>query len=711
MCREGLSGGISLLAKSGTNVDTQLDNRLAQNLGMNRDEQIRLAKEAQINQQNKQDYITESLSTILMFTGALTGGLLGSISTGFGTILISVGASVEAIDSLKDVYKSVLASKQEKADFVSQLSHLQEQLIYAQADSLTYGMADKFTLSGVLDGTEISPKILSDIVALSIEPKSLIDQFAMEQGIDVEMIGDHFPNNIDKNDNDDKRHGDSDINIELGKPWNVVEHYYDEIGACRIHKGSNLIRHNFIASRTEQGIEVRCKDCETTIRNDDLNFLSKAAKIKIWQDDQNKGSGDITLYRIYWRKDRKGDWLPFPGFSYPGKSMKTAEQRLYGPNGHFYHAFRNPRTMIEKTLRNYARTLGIDIRVQENYNDPRLKKIFKIEVLRVIKFQGNWEQIRGIQDQSLREKALHEAKEKTRELANYYEKFFVGFYHSQFPEFGRSKAQGGDFSSLKSFISIDYNKIDNAFEMVKFLSIQNAPYKVLCDLIFPGVDFKSKETTLTHNLEFYFANEIKPFQVEWNKRQDAFIRESFEEGYSSVKIAKMMNEFAQRELSQYYKSPISSWGINLRIREIYKNRGFPENLNPTEIRKIIVKEKLLKFYNDGYTSYNTLFQHFPAFTNLARFKDYIVRNYAGLEGLLQDINQLISTQDFRSVVELIRTYEEDDNQYTHTSLWQVIFETSKPMFFRTFSLTFEEIKVFALTGLLPTRFKDTNLNV
>ncbi|MFW9877284.1 MAG: hypothetical protein ACFFG0_29690 [Candidatus Thorarchaeota archaeon] len=450
------------------------------------------------------------------------------------------------------------------------------------------------------------------------------------------------------------------------------------------------------------------------MRNDDISFLSRAEKAKLWQEDQNKSPGDITLYRIYWKHNKKDDWRPFPGLfdlSYPGKSDKTAKERAYGSNGHIYQAFRQPRIMIEKTIRNYARRLGIDTSIQENYKDPRLRAIFKVEVLKIIKFQGNRAQIAAIEDVDKRRAALHDAEEKTIELANYYERFFVGFYHSQFPEFGRNKAQGGDFSTLKSFIPIDHTVLNDAFEKVKYLSYQNAPYQVLSDLIFPGVAFKSKESTLLHNIEFYTVNEVEPFKTEWRKRQDAYIKERFEEGYNTGDIARKMNEIAQRELGVYFRVEISEWGINLRIKEIYSDWHFSDKLSPTEIRKIILKEKLEALYNDGHTSYNALLPHFPVFATVRQFRDYVSRNYAGLRGLFRDSLDLISTDSFRRTVELIRYYEENNIEYTHTSLWNDLFSTSHPAFYKRFGLELIEIKIFALTGILPHRFGDIDFQL
>ena len=154
--------------------------------------------------------------------------------------------------------------------------------------------------------------------------------------------------------------------------------------------------------------------CEavTSIKNEDLRFLSKLEKIKIWQEDQNKGRGDRTIYRIFWSK---GKSTITPKFSYVGKSKLTAEERAYGTRGkvasnsHFYQGIYSPRIAMDRTIKNYARTLGIDLTNQENYKDLRLREHFKVEALKVVKFQGDREQINAIQDPNLREKALKEA--------------------------------------------------------------------------------------------------------------------------------------------------------------------------------------------------------------------------------------------------------------------------------------------------------------
>ncbi|MFX1366679.1 MAG: hypothetical protein ACFFCE_06370 [Promethearchaeota archaeon] len=72
------------------------------------------AKEQQETKKGMIDYI-DDFSPFIMLAGALTGGLLGSISAGFGNLLIGIGTSAETLDSLKDIYKSVLQKQQVKA--------------------------------------------------------------------------------------------------------------------------------------------------------------------------------------------------------------------------------------------------------------------------------------------------------------------------------------------------------------------------------------------------------------------------------------------------------------------------------------------------------------------------------------------------------------------------------------------------------------------
>lgn len=59
----------------------------------------------------------------------------------------------------------------------------------------------------------------------------------------------------------------------------------------------------------------------------------------------------------------------------------------------------------------------------------------------------------------------------------------------------------------------------------------------------------------------------------------------------------------------------------------------------------------------------------------------------------------------------LRNYEENNVEYSETSLWNALFGTKKPGFYKRFGLDMEEIKIFALTGLLPHRFQGINFRL
>jgi hypothetical protein len=53
--------------------------------------------------------------------------------------------------------------------------------------------------------------------------------------------------------------------------------------------------------------------------------------------------------------------------------------------------------------------------------------------------------IKNIQDNDLQKTAIKQAMEATMKIANNYEKFWIGLFHSQFPEFGQNIHEGGSF--------------------------------------------------------------------------------------------------------------------------------------------------------------------------------------------------------------------------------------------------------------------------
>lgn len=107
----------------------------------------------------------------------------------------------------------------------------------------------------------------------------------------------------------------------LDKPWEVLSQYFDKLGFCRKSQESSIIRHNYIPIKlSPNSIKLKCKHCGHELVNGDISGLSKVKKAKLWEEDQNKNPGDITIYLNYWRKNQDDEWLPFPGLFYSGQT-------------------------------------------------------------------------------------------------------------------------------------------------------------------------------------------------------------------------------------------------------------------------------------------------------------------------------------------------------------------------------------------------------
>jgi hypothetical protein len=225
----------------------------------------------------------------------------------------------------------------------------------------------------------------------------------------------------------------------LPKAWDLIDYYYQENNdQCKLfHKDVAFIRHNYlIRDRKSDEIRLVCKDgCDATLSNEDLSGISKIKKIKLMQADQIKNAGDITIYRIFVRKvfnDGRMEWLPFPGISYTGKTIYTANKRFKDHKKIAFYPTRK-KTPFEEFIRDYSGSAQV------------ADRLFKVEVLQIIEFQGDWDLIRSIKDSVLREKAIKEAALKTQDIAKNAEKFWVGFFKGQFSEFGGNIHEGGDF--------------------------------------------------------------------------------------------------------------------------------------------------------------------------------------------------------------------------------------------------------------------------
>ncbi|KKN48414.1 hypothetical protein LCGC14_0653110 [marine sediment metagenome] len=375
------------------------------------------------------------------------------------------------------------------------------------------------------------------------------------------------------------------VNEGIKKPWEVVSYYFEKIGFCKRSQGSSIIRHNYIPVKlSSKSMKLICKHCGYELLNDDISGLSRARRAKLWQDDQTKAPGDITIYRISLKKDSHDKWIPFPGLFYPGLSTKSAEERTYGNGGHFYKAFSNPQTAMEYTIRKYG------------VNRERAEKIFKLEVIQIIKYQGS--------------------EKLTMELANKVETFWIGFFHSNFYEFGRNIEPGG--SDVHESIIIPFDQLDTAlFEASKLPRVGDIRRE---SYVFKKLDMKeTQQRILDNSIEFWYGFTKDKFINAIKLKRLEIIKDLFEKGFKAAYISKEIN--AERH-------DIVEWIED----EIYKDR----NLDYRRLRDQILTEKIIKYVAEGHITPGQILSVLPGFINTQAVKHLVRKRLGGWNTLISD---------------------------------------------------------------------------
>ena len=243
----------------------------------------------------------------------------------------------------------------------------------------------------------------------------------------------------------------------LERPAKIVNHYYDALGKCRRNSGSPIRRHNYIIISNQQ---ISCVDCGYTILNPDVKESSLyLRKHQLENLDKNKQAGDMTIYRISVKrifKNGKLEWLPFPGLNYVGQTIYTGEKRF---KSHITSAFGNDKNT---EFGNFIIDITNNGLAQPNKKKAKslIKKILKVEILQIVRFQGEWEAIRKIIDHDELQKKIKKADRVTEELANEVEKYWIGWYKTQYEEFGKNIEEGG---SLRGSTAADLMDVDILF--------------------------------------------------------------------------------------------------------------------------------------------------------------------------------------------------------------------------------------------------------
>ncbi len=501
----------------------------------------------------------------------------------------------------------------------------------------------------------------------------------------------------------------------LKQPSKRVSHYYAEIGACRYDNKEHkqFVRHNFeFEGKTKSlvrlindkdTIRYKCKHCGHIIDHNLENtiLLKKMKAIRNLHEDYSAGTRYI--YRIYWNKYNKkltdtqgSDFIPFPDLMYVGETGRVSPILRY--EEHLERAFTNPRSYIEQLISEYT----------ENIEEA--KKVFRFEILQVITFQGDMNEINRIVDSVERKEALRIAEARTRELADFAEIAWIGLFHSQYQEFGANIHMGGRIGS-KSGTIIPFIDLHNNFKKIACLAFGKQLY---IELVQESFKSKFSRTLLDRNLEEQYP-EQKTFKKILRGYQKELIYNYFEKGYQLYEIVRILDLSAKKIdpglsginkklVSQLLKEKVEEeFEIDIPLAHIGDYRG------------LVIKARVERFISSiNHRVHNRdLLPILPGFTDVKTLTKFNVRQGISLNELndryypdsiywgravdiLRKEGYSITCYDFLIKLGFGEEYSDLSLRRDYSGVIKTRFR----------GLTFTELKDLIIENILPTRFEE-----
>jgi hypothetical protein len=265
--------------------------------------------------------------------------------------------------------------------------------------------------------------------------------------------------------------------------------------------------------------------------------------------------------------------------------------------------------------------------------------------LQIIRFQGDISEIRALDSPELKKEKLEIAMKSTQTLADTAERFWIGFYKTQFKEFGRNVHEGGKENRM---VLLDPLKLENAIKNVMHIERKKGPFKII------QKQLKTTRAVLTNNLLLYYGKYLKDVKHEYILKET---KKLFELGYIAPKIAKILKLEGEIENSS---KTVSEWIRN----EIYSKR-FPNKPPYRRIRDVILSEVITEKVKRSIVSYASLLEELPGFkvdgnTNREitwELKRFIVRNLGGIKKLNKKYNPKQKKDYYNRALELIKKHD------------------------------------------------------
>ena len=397
---------------------------------------------------------------------------------------------------------------------------------------------------------------------------------------------------------------------QLNKPRDLVSHYFKEYGKCCFNRKLTKNRHNYILKNNHT---LFCPDCKKVLKNNEFSeSVITMRNNDLKKLEISKSFGDITIYRVYFMRtlaNGKNEWLTFPGIGYVGQTINTIKERIY--NGHIKNAFdvKKKHTYFENTIK---RNLIIkDI----------ARRYIRFKILQIIRFQGDINAIHNIANPIMKSEKLEEAINSTQKLADNAEKFWIGYYKTQYKEFGRNIEVGGKENRITLIHPV---KLDEEIRNIAHIRRNRGPFEKL------RKELNTTRGVLINNLLYYYGKSLKDITHNMLLKDT---QELFELGYVVKDIAKKLR--LEGEVENASKT-VSDWIRN----EIYNER-FPEKPNYRRIRDKILSEIIEKKVKEGCVTLKSLMDALPGFEvpgetireKSWELKRFVINNLGGIKKL------------------------------------------------------------------------------
>ena len=458
---------------------------------------------------------------------------------------------------------------------------------------------------------------------------------------------------------------------QLNKPRDLVNHYFKEYGKCRFNRKLTKIRHNYILKNK---YTLLCPDCKKVLKNNEFSeSVITMRNNDLKKLENSKSFGDITIYRVYYTRtlaNGKNEWLPFPGIGYEGQTIETAKERIY--NGHIKNAF--------------------DVKKKHTYFENSIKRNFiikdiarryiRIKILQIIRFQGDINVIWNIDNPIMKREKLEEAINSTQKLADNAEKFWIGYYKTQYKEFGRNIEVGGKENRM---VLIDAVKLDEEIRNIKHIRRNRSPFEKL------RKELNTTRRVLINNLLYYYGKSLKDITHNMLLKDT---QELFELGYVVKEIALKLR--LEGEVENASKT-VSDWIRN----EIYNER-FPEKPNYRRIRDKILSEIIEKKVKEGCVTLKSLMDALPGFEvpgetireKSWELKRFVIINLGGIKKLNKKYSK--PKKDYLTdAISIIKDYYKTKKRLSAVKL---AFELG---FLKDFGYTEESLRKNAASRYIP----------